>query len=124
MPASDSTYVNESGPWPRWLNIALGVWLFISAFVWPHTANSQANTWIVGVLVVAFALWGMFTPPVRWVNTVLAVWLFFSTFFFAHITAGTVWNNAIVAILVFILSLVPGSMHSMTPGRPQQPVPT
>ncbi|HEU4611120.1 MAG TPA: hypothetical protein VFS15_03545 [Kofleriaceae bacterium] len=48
-------------------------------------------------------------------NTALAIWLFFSTFAFPHVTSGTMWNNAIVAIIVFIVSLIPGTLQ--TPSR-------
>lgn len=106
----------DAGAWPRWVNLVLGAWLFISAFIWPHTASSQANTWIVGALMAGAAIWAMFAPPVRWVNTVLAIWLFISTFFIPHVTTGTVWNNAIVAILVFLVSLVPSGVSRTSSG--------
>ncbi len=101
------TRAGENFAWPRWLNLVLGVWLFISAFIWPHTAASQTNTWIVGILIAIFAIAAMFAPAVRWVNTVLAVWLFVSTLFIQHVTAGTAWNNCIVAVIVFFVSLAP-----------------
>src|SRR5262249_14972879 len=31
-------------PWPGWIPIALGAWLFISAFLWPHGTASATNT--------------------------------------------------------------------------------
>ncbi len=111
---SPSTATSNS--WARWLNIALGVWLFISAWVWPHTTSSATNTWIVGLLIVAAGIIAMYVPWFRWVNTALAIWLFFSTFAFPHVTSGTMWNNAIVAIIVFIVSLIPGQVRT-TSGR-------
>lgn len=106
---------SSSNAWARWVNIALGAWLFISAFIWPHTTSSATNTWIVGLAIVAAGIGAMYVPWFRWVNTALAIWLFFSTFAFPHVTTGTMWNNAIVAILVFIVSLVPGTLQ--TPSR-------
>jgi len=46
----------------RIVNIVLGVWLFISAFLWPHTYAQMTNTWILGVLCVVFALVAMRVP--------------------------------------------------------------
>ncbi len=92
----------------RWLNLLLGVWLFISAFAWEHSAPERTNTWILGVLCVAFALIAMTTPTARWLNTALSVWLFVSVWALPHHVLGTMWNNALVAIAVFLLSLVPG----------------
>ncbi len=92
----------------RGINLVLGIWLFISAFVWEHTLSERTNTWILGVLCVVFALVAMSTPTARWLNTALAVWLFISVWALPHDNLATMWNNAIVAIVVFLASLVPG----------------
>ena len=93
----------------RWVNLVLGVWLFISAFIWPHTSAQLTNTWILGVLCVIFALIAMSTPTARWLNTILSIWLFISVWALPHQNLGTMWNNALVAIVVFAASLVPGA---------------
>ncbi len=93
----------------RGINILLGIWLFISAFIWPHTAAERANTWIMGILCVLFALIATGVSTARWLNTALAVWLFISVWALPHDNAGTAWNNVIVAIVVFFVSLIPGS---------------
>jgi hypothetical protein len=46
-------------------------------------------------------------PWMRWVDTALAVWLFLSTLAMPGVTRGTLWNNLIVAVLVFLVSLMP-----------------
>lgn len=101
----------------RDINILLGVWLFLSAFLWPHTPAQFANTWIVGALVSIFALIGLAAPPARFLNTILAVWLFISTWALPTISSATVWNNVIVAIGVFIVSL----LQSDTPAERHMP---
>jgi len=120
-PATPRTPVTPPAPdsdaWPRTATIVLGVWLFISAFVWPHTQSSATNTWIVGLLIVIAGIVALYVPWVRWLNAVLAAWLFISTLVFPHVIAATMWNNTIVAFLVFLMALVPGSMHPTT-GRP------
>jgi hypothetical protein len=107
----------------RWVNVALGAWLFISVFVWPHAYASATNSWIVGLAIMVVALTSMYIPGVRWLNTGLAVWLFVSAFAFSHVTTGTVWNNAIVAIVVLVASLKPGGLHIRTTGRFAPPGP-
>ena len=62
----------------RIVNIILGIWLVVSAFLWPHSYAQMNNAWIVGVLCVAFALVAMRVPEARYLNTLLAVWLFIS----------------------------------------------
>jgi hypothetical protein len=95
---------------PRIINVILGVWLFISAFAWPHTHAQMTNTWICGVLCVIFALVAMAVPWVRYLNTLLAIWLFISAWALPMESPGTVWNNVLVAIAIFIVSLVPGGV--------------
>lgn len=99
---------------PRLANVTLGLWLFVSAFVWPHNAISQTNTWLLGLLIGGIAAVGTPSPAVRAISTVPAVWLFFSAFWIADLTNATMWNNAIVAVLVLVLSLVPTKDRSIS----------
>jgi hypothetical protein len=115
--ASTTARGPDAGIVARFANIVVGAWLFISAFIWPHSAPARMNTWIVGALCAIFAVAALRSPPVRWLNTVLAIWLFFSVFSIYHLSGGTFWNNLIAAIVMFIASLVPS--HAMTgAGRP------
>jgi hypothetical protein len=91
----------------RGINVILGIWLFISAFIWPHSAAQHLNTWLMGVLSVVFALVAMAAPPARYLNTILAIWLFISAWALPTVSVGTVWNNVLVAIAIFIVSLAP-----------------
>jgi hypothetical protein len=102
----------------RTVNVLLGIWLFISAFVWNHNLAQRTNTWICGVLVVIFALLATRAPAARFVNVVLGAWLFVSAFFLGP-NHGTVWNNALVGIAVLLLALTPSERLSMPPRHPQ-----
>jgi hypothetical protein len=95
------------GASPRVINVILGIWLFISAFAWPHTQAQLTNTWILGALCVVFALVAMGVPWVRYLNTLLAIWLFISAWALPTSSAGTIWNNVLVAIAIFVVSLIP-----------------
>lgn len=97
----------------RLFNAALGVWLVISAFAWPHTLAQRTNTWIVGVLAFAISLAASSAPRLRFLNTILAVWLFISAFALPRMSTGTLWNNVLVAIAIFVTSLMPS--ESWTP---------
>jgi hypothetical protein len=108
---------------PRLVNVIIGVWLFISAFIWPHTEAQMSNTWICGVLTVVFALVGMAVPWVRYLNTILAIWLFISAWAIPAAHPGTIWNNVLCAIAIFIVSLVPSAPVSTAPGFMHRPVP-
>ena len=94
---------------PRWFNIIVGVWLFLSAFLWAHTSAQFTNSLVVGALCAAAAAIGLKAPPFRFVNVALALWLFFSTWVFPVESGGTLWNNVIASILMLIIALVPNT---------------
>jgi hypothetical protein len=102
---------------PRILNVILGGWLLVSAFAWPHAQAQRTNTWVVGLISVLFALAAMTLPRARYFNTALAVWLVISTAAVLPFrTPGTTLNNTLVAIAIFVLSLVPS--HETSGGSP------
>lgn len=49
--------------WQEWVNLILGIWLFIApwALGFSNLANAAWDHWIVGVLVFLFALWDLGT---------------------------------------------------------------
>ena len=103
--ANDGVNVQSTVEGARWVNLVLGVWLFISAFIWPHSQASQTNSWILGAIIALVSVLAMRDAKLRLVNTGAAIWLFISTLVIAHVSSGTYWNNLIVAVAVFILSL-------------------
>lgn len=93
--------------WPRYASVAFGLWLFVSAFLWPHSDPSRANSWFVGVLIAAAGLWGLRDPAGRLLNTLVALWLLMSTLLIYPRGPLTFWNNLLVGVIVLGLSLVP-----------------
>jgi hypothetical protein len=85
----------------------LGTWLFLSSFFWQHSRPEFMNAWIVGLLIMAFATASLWVPPIRFANTALAMWLFVSSWLLPRVSEGTFWNHWLVAIAVFIASLIP-----------------
>lgn len=63
------------------------------------------STWIIGALIVIVSLAGAALPSLRYLNTVLAVGLFFSAWLLPTVHHGTIWNNVLVALALFVLSL-------------------
>ena len=102
----------------RTLNLILGAWLFVSAFLWSHTPADRVNDWAVGLAIVVFAVLAMSIPAVRWVNTALGAWLFISAFALPHAHAGTRWNEVLVGLFVFFISIGPTEIEA---GRVENP---
>jgi hypothetical protein len=101
----------------RYVNAGIGVWLFISAFLWPHTSAQYANTWIMAIVTFVIALVAIGTPGFRFLNTVAGAWLIISAFVLPTISAATRWNNFIVGVVVLILSLYGTSPSSVSVRR-------
>ena len=63
----------------RILNVLIGTWLFVSAFMWPHSPLEAAFTMACGGLSVVFALATIYNGGFRYLNAGLAVVLFISS---------------------------------------------
>ena len=88
----------------RYANILLGLWLFLTAFAWRHAPAAWANTWIVGLLVVAVAIWGLTYPGLWRVNALLGVWLIVAAGVFPHLLGASRANNIVVGFLITTVS--------------------
>lgn len=97
----------EKTTWPRWVTIVASAWLFISAFVWPHSAASIFVTCVTAAAMLAISIGALFAPTVRFANTAISLWLIAAAFLLPHISETTFWNDFIVAIIVFLMSLTP-----------------
>jgi hypothetical protein len=95
------------------LNAMFGGWLFISAFLWPHTLAQFHNAWIVGLLATALALVSIAgMRAARYLNGALALWLFFATLAFPRASGLTLLNNVLVAIALIVTSLLPEHLRA------------
>ena len=110
--------MQENLTWSRVANIILGIWLVISAFIWPHTYEQTTNTWIVGILCVVFSVISLRVPEVQYLNTILAIWLFISVWVLPTADPRTRWNHTLVSIAIFLCSLAPGYIRRSGPTRP------
>lgn len=90
----------------RGINVILGAWLLISAFIWQHAAAQFWNTLIMGIIVAGFALGALRIPQLRFVNTAAAAWLLVSIWALPTMSSATAWNNGLVAVAIFVVSLV------------------
>lgn len=111
---------NANGLWARYLSATLGAWLPIFAFMWVDGTSAQTNTWIPGALICIASLAAIVKSAVRWATAALSVWLFFSTLLLPDSSFAVSWHNTVVAVLVFVLSLIPNASTRETgTGRPR-----
>ena len=90
----------------RIFNALIGIWLFVTAFMWPHTSAEMTVTVVAAILTFALAILAIYTQAARYLNAIVAVLLFLSVLTLPSLARATQWNNAIVAIAIFVAALV------------------
>ncbi len=107
--------------WQDWLNVILGVWLFLSPWIlgFSGAGNAAWNAWIIGVAIVVFAAIAVSTPR-QWeeiVNLLLGIWMVISPWVLACAGTRAAEANAIIVGLLVIL-FAGWAMTSMRRGVP------
>ena len=98
----------------RILNALLGMWLFVTAFMWPHGEAVGTLTVVCGVLTFLLAIASFYTVAARYANLVVAAALFVGTLALPATSRATMWNNVIVAVAILGASLLdrgPEAIH-------------
>lgn len=90
----------------RIFSALIGMWLFVTAFMWPHNAPEGTLTVVCGVLAFILAIGSFYTVGARYANLVVAAALFIGTMALPSISRATVWNNVIVAVAILGASLM------------------
>ena len=101
--------------WKRTVIIMASAWVLFAGYMWPHTRANLINNWIVGVGLAVFGVVAYRRPWARYVTAALAIWLFAFSALNERTHPGTFWNNAMVAVLVFILSMLGPRKDWFTP---------
>jgi hypothetical protein len=94
--------------WKRVAVVVLAGWVVFSGNAWAQSQPNQINNVVVGVGLFLFGALSFFYDWARFVTLGLGIWLFA---FSAVVSRGNpvmFWNNAMVAVTVFLLSVVGG----------------
>jgi hypothetical protein len=93
--------------WQDWLNLLIGIWLFISPWVIGFVGTDAAaswNAWILGVAIVVFSAIAV-SMPQAWeevINILLGIWMVISSWVIG-VTARPAETNAVIVGLLVIL---------------------
>ncbi|UQA60366.1 SPW repeat domain-containing protein [Polyangium aurulentum] len=94
--------------WPRWINLALGVWLVLAPPLLGHLdANAWTNDRLLGVLIALTAGLGFWVPRVRFLNAAFGAWLIIAPFVLGYIGSRAIMNDIVVGIAVAVVSFIP-----------------
>ncbi|HET9552466.1 MAG TPA: hypothetical protein VFP50_05815 [Anaeromyxobacteraceae bacterium] len=92
------------------LNLIIAAWLFVSAFVLPHTTASAWNALLVAVAIAAVAFIAYAAPGrpgLRWTLAVVAVWLLAAVMIVPHLSLASAANEVLVAAALALVSFWP-----------------
>lgn len=93
--------------WPRYANLLLSAWLFVSAFAWPHSRDACGAAWISGSMIGMTAFAAIWASPARFFNLIMGgMSLIWQAAAASHEPAARV-NGIVVSAVVMVLSLVP-----------------
>jgi hypothetical protein len=92
----------------RVINAALGLWLFVSTFLWPHGTAHRVTGWAIGIVAVVAALagtcgrtWG------RLVNAALGIGLIVWVLLVPRLRDATFWTDYVVGFGLVLFAIVP-----------------
>jgi hypothetical protein len=88
--------------------VILAAWVLFSANAWPHSPANRVNAAVVGAGLLYFGALSIRHEWARFATLAFGIWLFAFTVLSGGDSAITYWNNAMVALVVFILSVVGG----------------
>jgi hypothetical protein len=97
--------------WQDWVNLLLGIWLFISPWALAYAAEWPRAAWnahIFGAAIVIFAAVAVYVPQVweEWLNIVLGIWMIISPWILGFDSNRNVTANAVaVGVLVTALAV-------------------
>ncbi len=104
----------------RAINALLGLWLFVSAFVWRHSYAQTENAWVVGSIALIFAVGGLVGLTwYRYLNVLLGAWLVISPLAVRILSPFTVLNNELVGIGLITFGLMPRLRRGPRPQSPE-----
>ncbi|HVU50446.1 MAG TPA: hypothetical protein VHL80_07150 [Polyangia bacterium] len=104
----------------RYLNLVLGAWLLVSAFMWPHSEPQFIAAIVVGAVLTIVAPFEVGSPAVRRINTAAGVVLVVAAVVLPRTTAVTLWHNVLLGLIVMSVSFC-GPPHGITRPRPPAP---
>jgi hypothetical protein len=99
---------NRDSHLARCLEIALGAWMVTTPVLFNLTVEQTTSNFIVGAILVAAGLVGLFVwPAARFVSGLAGAWMIISAFVLPSISDSSIWTSVIFGICALGLATVP-----------------
>jgi len=90
--------------WQDWVNLVLGLWLFVSPWALDYANQTYAawNAYVLGAGIVVFAAVAAYMPQAweEMINTVLGIWLILSPYVLGFATHTMIALHTVVVGVV------------------------
>lgn len=95
------------------LAMVVGAWMMLTPLAISMTGAALTNILVTGGAIIVLGLIQLFwiNALPSWLNILAAIWLFISAFAFTMST-GAAWNQAVFALIAFVLSVWDGAEMS------------
>lgn len=96
--------------WEDWVNLVIGVWLFVSPWILGFTGETAAawNAYLLGIATVVFTAFALYMPRrwEEWANSIIGLWMVLSPWLLGYAAVtGATWNAVVAGILLLGISL-------------------
>jgi hypothetical protein len=94
--------------WQDWVNLLLGIWLFLSPWLVGYVSASMPaawNAWILGVALVVFSAIAV-SMPQMWeevINILIGIWMVISPWVVGFSATRSAETNAVIVGIVAIV---------------------
>ena len=104
--------------WAAIMNVVMGLWMMITPALFDFEKRTADNHYIVGPLVITFAITAIWevNRSTRYFNLVAGLWLAASPFLLSFQQQEVIWINLITGIIIALLSLVRGKIKGQYGG--------
>jgi len=105
--------------WQDWLNLLIGVWLFISPWAIGFAGTDMTaawNAWTFGVATVVFSALAV-SMPSAWeevINILIGIWMVISSWVLGVTSRAAESNAVIVGLLLILFAAWAMAMNRMT----------
>lgn len=99
--------------WAAIINIFLGLWLMISPALLHFENKASSNNYIVGPLILTFAITALWevNRSARFLNIAGGLWLIVSPFTLGFQSFTSIWLTLLSGILITAFSFVKGNIE-------------
>jgi hypothetical protein len=105
----NNTIVKNTQRWQDWLTLLIGIWLFITPWIFGFSHTDFAwSPFIMGALVFLFSIWALVNRKVaeETINLIIGIWVFISPWVlgFSH-TANAAWIMFVFGAILIVVDI-------------------